>query len=35
MMREQIRDMLAESGITEEDLREMMRMAESPSQKKH
>jgi hypothetical protein len=35
MMREQIRDTLAERGITEEDLREMIRKAESPSQEQH
>jgi hypothetical protein len=34
-IREQMRDALAESGITEEDLREMLRKAESPSPVRH
>ena len=35
MINEKIRDALAEHGITEEDLREMLRKAESPSSEQH
>jgi len=35
MVREQIRDNMAEAGITEQDLRELIRKLESPSIKTH
>jgi hypothetical protein len=35
LVRETVRDLLAEKGITVEDLREMLQKLENPSQSKH
>jgi hypothetical protein len=35
LVREAIKDKMAESGITEEDLRELIRKLENPTQSRH